>query len=161
MFKPLLLCTLLTSIAAADDVVTFRHLSAELAADAVKTAVMECRNNGYQVSAVAVDRAGNVQALLRDNYASRFTTEIAQRKADTVILSGVDSGSFRKNREDIRQELNHIDGLIVMEGGVPILAAGSLIGAIGVSGAPGGDKDAVCATAAVHSLEEKLAFVTD
>ncbi len=161
MQKLLLASCFLTSLSLAEDVVTFRHLSAELAFDAAKTAVMECRNNGYQVSAVVVDRSGNVQALLRDNYASRFTTEIAQRKANTVILSGVDSGMFRQKREDIRQELNHIDGLIIMEGGVAITAAGSLIGAIGVSGAPGGEKDAVCAKAAVKSLEEKLAFVTD
>jgi uncharacterized protein GlcG (DUF336 family) len=57
------------------------------------------------------------------------------------IMSGSDSGEFRAARGDIRPELNHIDGLIVMDGALPIRAAGSLIGAVGVSGAPGGDKD--------------------
>ena len=49
-------------------------------------------------------------------------------------------------------------GLIVMDGALPIRAAGSLIGAIGVSGAPGGEKDAACAAAALKKLEERLEF---
>jgi uncharacterized protein GlcG (DUF336 family) len=75
-----------------------------------------------------------------------------------VIMSGVDTAEFRSARGDIRPELNHIDGLIVMEGGLPIRAAGSLIGAVGVSGAPGGEKDAACAAAALKKLEERLEF---
>lgn len=161
MMRFFTILSLLGTALLADDLVTYRMLSAELAFDAAKEAVLECRKNGYQVSAVVVDRAGNLQAALRDEYASRFTTEIAQRKANTVILSTVDSGTFRKNRDDIRQELNHIDGIIVMEGGLPIQAAGTLVGAIGVSGAPGGDKDAACAKAALKTLEERLAFATE
>lgn len=45
-----------------------------------------------------------------------------------------------------------------MEGGLPIRAAGSLVGAIGVSGAPGGEKDEFCATSALKSVEERLEF---
>jgi uncharacterized protein GlcG (DUF336 family) len=45
-----------------------------------------------------------------------------------------------------------------MDGALPIRAAGSLIGAVGVSGAPGGDKDAACATAALKKVEERLEF---
>lgn len=145
----------------AGDIFSTKMMSSELAMEIAHKAVVECRNNGYQVSAVVVDRSGNIQVSLRDVYASRFTTEIATRKANTVILSGTDSGIFRKNREDIRQELNHIDGIIVMEGGLPIESGGTLLGAIGVSVAPGGDKDAACAKAALKSVEQRLIFASE
>jgi uncharacterized protein GlcG (DUF336 family) len=104
------------------------------------------------------NRAGNLQVALRDSLAARHTLEIAERKAGMAIMSGSDTGEFRAARADIRPELNHIDGLIVMDGALPIRAAGSLIGAIGVSGAPGGDKDRACAAAALRKLEERLEF---
>lgn len=156
--KVVAVLAVLFSTLVAGDVVTYKQMSLELATEAAQLSVEACRKKGYQVSAVVVDRAGNLQVALRDVYASRFTTEIAQRKANAVILSGIDSGTFRKNREDIRQELNHIDGLIVMEGGLPITSGGSLLGAIGVSGAPGGNLDADCAKSALKALEERLIF---
>ena len=73
-------------------------------------------------------------------------------------MSGIDSGAFLSVRGEIRPELNHITGLIMIEGGMPIRAAGSLIGAVGVSGAPAGDKDAACAAAALKKVEERLEF---
>lgn len=158
MKKMILLLSFSLNALFAGDIVSSKLMSSELAMEIAHKAIVECRNNGYQVSAVVVDRAGNIQVSLRDVYASRFTTEIATRKANTVILSGTDSGIFRKNREDIRQELNHIEGIIVMEGALPIESGGTLLGAIGVSGAPGGDKDAACAKAALKSVEQRLIF---
>ncbi len=75
-----------------------------------------------------------------------------------VVMSGIASGEFKAARSDIRQELNHIDGLIVMQGGLPIRAGGSLIGAVGVSGAPGGDKDEACAAVAIKAIADRLEF---
>ena len=148
----------LPAMAAQPDVLPVKQISLELARDIAMDAVETCRTNGYTVSAVVLDRAGNVQAALRDTLAPRYTLEIAGRKAGMSVMSGIDSGEFRAARSDIRPELNHIDGLIVMEGGLPIRAAGSLIGAVGVSGAPGGDKDAACAAAALKKVEERLEF---
>ena len=160
---PVLLALSLTTacpcaMAAQPDVLSVKQISLELARDVAMDAVEACRKEGYNVSAVVLDRAGNVQAALRDTLAPRYTLEIAERKAGMSVMSGVDSGEFRAARSDIRPELNHIDGLIVMEGGLPIRAAGSLIGAVGVSGAPGGDKDAACAAAALKKVEERLEF---
>ena len=95
---------------------------------------------------------------LRDDLASRFTLQIAEEKANSVILSATSSGQLRANREDIRPELNHINGIIIMRGGLPIEMAGSRIGAIGVSGAPGGDKDEACAQLALDSVSDRLDF---
>jgi uncharacterized protein GlcG (DUF336 family) len=148
----------LDAMAAQPDMLPVKQISLELARDIAMDSVEACRKEGYNVSAVVLDRAGDVQAALRDTLAARYTLKIAERKAGLSIMSGSATGEFRDARSDIRPELNHIDGLIVMEGGLPIRAAGSLIGAVGVSGAPGGDKDAACAAAALKKVEERLEF---
>jgi len=148
----------LPALAAQPDVLPVKQIGLELARDIAMASVEACRQDGYNVSAVVLDRAGNVQVALRDTLAARHTLEIAERKAGMTIMSGTESGEFRAARGDIRPELNHIDGLIVMDGALPIRAASSLIGAVGISGAPGGDKDAACAAAALKKVEERLEF---
>lgn len=143
---------------AAEPLLNVQRLSADLAFEAARAALADCRQRGYQVSVVVVDRNAIVQALLRDDLASRFTLQLAKDKANAVILGRVASSELRRNRGDIRPELNQLDELLVLEGGVPIRAAGSLVGAIGVSGAPGGDKDEVCATAGVDAISDPLDF---
>lgn len=152
---------LLSTSSFAADVVNEKSIGMELARDIASATIEACRKQGYHVSAVVVDRHGLVRAALRDDLASRFTLEIAERKANMTVMAWSDSGQFRKSREDIRQELNHIDGLIVMEGGVRIVSGGFNLGAVGVSGAPGGDKDAVCANKALQSLDERIQFAID
>lgn len=144
------------AIAAPVDLLPVKQIGMELARDIATKSIEACRKDGYNVSAVVLDRAGNVQAALRDTLASRHTLEIAERKAGMAIMSGSDTGSFRDARADIRPELNHMQGLIVMAGGLPVRAAGSLVGAVGVSGAPGGEKDAACAEVALKALEDRL-----
>ena len=152
----ILLCA--TSSGRAGDLVEVRRMTMELAQEIAHGAVLACREQGWQVAAVVVDRTGVPQAMLRDVHASRFTIQIAEDKANAVVLSGVTSAEFRRNREDIRQEMNHVQGILVLEGGVPVRAAGSLVGAVGVSGAPGGEKDEVCAMKAVDAVQERLEF---
>jgi len=166
MMRPVanLLCCVVCGAGAAlptpaADVVPSRQMGLELARDVAQGALEACREMGYQVSAVVVDRHGFEQVVFRDIYASRFTVQIAREKANAVILSGIDSGEFRRNREDIRAEMNQVEGILMLEGGLPISAAGALLGAVGVSGAPGGDKDAQCAAAGLEAVAERLEFV--
>lgn len=142
----------------AEDMISVKTIGMELARDIASETVLACRKMGYQVSAVVVDRNGNIRAALRDDLASRFTLQIAEEKANAVVMSGISSGQFRESRADIQQELNHVDGLIIMRGGEPIHAGGSRIGAVGVSGAPGGDLDEKCAKQALEKFEERLEF---
>ncbi len=147
--------------AQADDIISSKNIGMELARDIASETVLACREQGYHISAVVVDRNALIRAALRDDLASRFTLEIAERKANMTVMAWTDSGAFRDARADIRQELNHINGLIVMEGGLKIVAGGYNIGAVGVSGAPGGDKDAACAQAALEKLSERIEFALD
>jgi uncharacterized protein GlcG (DUF336 family) len=144
--------------AQAADVVTTRRMSLVLARDIAQQAVDACRVSGYNVSAVVVDRDGTTLVVLRDTLASRFTIELAMRKANAVTLSGVSGSEFRRARQDIRDEINSVRGLLMLEGAVPIRAGGALLGAVGVSGAPGGDKDEACAAQAVAALQDRLEF---
>ena len=149
---------LLTGSADAADSLSVRTIGMDLAVDLADEAVQTCRKQGFQVSAVVVDRNGLLQAALRDDLASRFTLQIAEEKANSVILSGMNSGEFRKDRADIRPELNHMSGIIIMQGALPVEIAGSRVGAIGVSGAPGGYLDERCAKQALEKLAERIEF---
>ena len=140
------------------DLVSVQRMSMELARDIAQGALKACRAKGYQVSAVVVDRSGDTQALLRDVYAPRMTMEIAREKAGAVILSGTASAALDANRSDIASDLNHLDEVLTMAGGLPIEAQGSLVGAVAVSGAPGGDIDAECAQAGLDQVADRLQF---
>jgi uncharacterized protein GlcG (DUF336 family) len=159
-FRPVLALGLLStsSLASAVEVLTVKTIGMELARDIANETVLQCRKMGYQVSAVVVDRSGNLRAALRDDLAARFTLQIAEEKANAVIMSGVSSGEFVKNRSDIRMEMNHVDGISMLEGGLMINAAGNRVGAVGVSGAPGGDLDESCARKALEKYQERLEF---
>jgi len=148
-------------VAHAADVVNDNSIGMELSRDIANETIQACRKDGYHVSSVVVDRHGLVRAALRDDLASRFTLEIAERKANMTVMAWTDSGQFKQARADIQQELNHIEGLIVMEGGIKIVSGGYNVGAVGVSGAPGGDKDAACAKKALEKLNERIEFAIE
>ena len=153
-----LLCQLPALPAVAGDVLNVRLMTLELARDIAQGAIDACRKDGYQVSVVVTDRSGRTQVVMRDVFANQYMTQLALGKANAVILSNTSSGELRKNRADIVDELNLLDDLLVLDGGLPIQVAGSLIGAVGVSGAPGGDKDAACAQHGIDAVQERLDF---
>lgn len=154
----ILLACLFSADLFATDVFTQKNIGLEAANDIAKMSIDACRKDGFNVSVVVVDKHGNIRSVMRDDLAAKYTIEIAQKKANMVVMSGIASGAFKTARADIQQELNHIEGLIVMQGGLPIRASGILIGAVGVSGAPGGDKDEACAAVALKAMTERLAF---
>lgn len=153
--------TMATPVMAEDpvDVLNVKQIGMELAADIARESVLACREEGYNVAAVVVDRASQTMAVMRDTLAPVFTIQIAEEKANAVILSGVNSVDFRESRADIKDEMNEVDGIMVLDGGLKIEAGGSTLGAVGVSGAPGGDKDAACAVKALEALSERLDFL--
>ena len=163
MKKYFVVAMLLTSqwfspAAMTEDVVGVKLMTLEVASDIATAAVEACRKDGYQVSVVVVDRAARTQVVMRDVFANQYFTQLAQGKANAVILSGTGSGELRVNRADIADELNLLEGILVLDGGLPIRVAGSIIGAVAVSGAPGGDLDAACAQRGIDAVQERLDF---
>ncbi len=142
----------------AADVISVKLMTLDLAVDIAQGAIDICRKAGYQISVVVVDRSGRTQVVMRDVFANQYMTQLAQAKANAVVLSGTSSSALRKNRADIASELNTLDDLLLLDGGVPVTVAGSIIGAVGVSGAPGGDKDEACALQGIEAVQERLDF---
>jgi len=145
-------------VAWATDIVNVKLMTLDLAVDIAQDAIEACREDGYQISVVVVDRSGRTQVVMRDVFANQYMTQLAQAKANAVVLSNTSSSALRKNRADIAAELNFLDELLVLDGGLPVTVAGAMIGAVGVSGAPGGDKDEACAQRGIDAVQERLDF---
>lgn len=135
-------------------------LTPEIALKAVTAALENCRQDGYQVAVAVVDRSGVLQALLRDRYAGAHTIDTARRKAWTAASFRTDtSGIVEFVAENPQQAgILQISEAMIVGGGRVIEAGGSLVGAIGVSGAPNGDIDDGCAKAGVAAIEFDIQF---
>lgn len=139
---------------------TVRQLTPETALRAVQAALTHCRGLGYQVSAVVVDRAGLPQALLRDRLAGAHTPDVATRKAWTAVSVKMSSAGFAAETQ-AGKPMSGLRGdprFMAAGGGLPIEAGGSLLGAIGVSGAPGGDADEACAAKGLQAIADDIEF---
>ena len=143
-----------------ENIISTRSLSPEVALDLARAALADCRARGYQVAVAVVDRAGVTQVMLRDRFAGPHTPPTASGKAWTAV-------SFRTNTTELNAAsqpgmmqagIRNLPGVVVIGGGVIVEAAGSLVGAIGVSGAPGGDADEACAKAGIAAIRDKLDF---
>jgi len=155
----LLLCLVVgTTVQAEEDVLPSRLMGLDLARDIAQGAIAACRKDGYQVSVVVTDRSGDALVVMRDVFVSKYMTQLAHGKANAVVLSNLSSAEVRVNMARIRDELNLLEGVLLMDGGLPVRVAGSLIGAVGVSGAPGGDKDEACAQQGIEAVQERLDF---
>jgi uncharacterized protein GlcG (DUF336 family) len=99
--------------------------------------------------------------MLRDRYAGWHTVEIANGKARTAASwrEATSTVAARVTRPDAAEKaILSQPGVVMIGGGIPITSAGQMVGTIGVSGAPGGDNDDVCAKAGIAVIEADLAF---
>lgn len=142
---------------AEENLVTFKSMTVEVALDLARGALADCRKRGYQVAVAVVDRFGVTQVVLRDRYAGAFAVTTATGKAWTAV-------NFRNNTGDLVANtppgtgVRALPGATISAGGVLVEAAGTLVGAIGVSGAPGGDNDEACAKAGIAAIRDRLDF---
>lgn len=143
----------------AQAVVSERSISMSAAQDAAAAAVEQCRKDGFRVTVTVVNRAGHTKVVLRDDGANPHTVENSFRKAFTSLTFRVPSGEIGKRvaANPGAAGVLHLQNITGAEGALPILAGKELVGAIGVSGAPGGDKDAVCAQAGIDRIAKGLA----
>lgn len=145
-------------MASAADVLMEKQISLELAREAAAGALAQCRKDNYRVTVTVLDRAGTIKAVLRDDTAPPHTVDTSSRKAYTAANFRVSTTEFAKRlaSNPAAANLKDIEGVIVLSGGLPIVAGAEVIGAIGVAGAPGGDKDEVCAQAGISKIADKL-----
>jgi uncharacterized protein GlcG (DUF336 family) len=149
-----------TASRAQESLITYKSLDPELALGLVRAALADCRQRGYQVAVAVVDRFGVTQVMLRDRFAGPHTPSTASGKAWTAA-------TFRTNTSELhaisqpgmmQAGIRNLPGAVIIGGGIMIESSGSLVGAVGVSGAPGGDADDACAKAGIAAIQDKLDF---
>jgi len=134
-----------------------RSLSTALALTIAQTAYETCRSEGYRVSVHVLGREGQVLAALRGDGSSPHTFENSQRKAYTARTFKGPSGDFAQRvKDNPTTGVVHLAGVIAVQGGLPITLGDEVIGGVGVSGAPGGDKDEACAKAGIDKIATSL-----
>lgn len=144
--------------AAAQATFTVRVLTPETALKAAQAALRKCRDGGYQAAVAVVDRAGVVQVVLRDRFAGPHTPELARAKAYTAVSFRTDTTALAEATQPGRPQsgIRNRPDVAAVGGGLMIQAGGSLLGAIGVSGAPGGKEDDACAAAGIEAIREDI-----
>lgn len=138
-------------------------LPAQLAVEAASEAVRTCESNGYKVSAAVVDQSGELKAFVKGDHSTTHTNETSFRKAYTQVtmgpIFGFDALSIwvekLKGNPSTGSFLS-VPNIILLPGAVAIKAKGEIVAAIGVGGAPGGEKDEACAAAGLEKIKNRL-----
>jgi uncharacterized protein GlcG (DUF336 family) len=148
--------------ALADDgaTVTYKSLSPDVALEAAQAALKQCRTDGFQVAVAVVDRFGQPQVMLRDRYAGLPAADTATRKAYTALGFHAATSDLAKSITSGTMDagLARLPNVAMLAGGLVIETGGTLLGGIGVAGAPGGDKDEACAKAGLDAIRDRIDF---
>ena len=150
----------MSSSAAAQGLVTQKALSMEMAQAVVQATVERCRAIGFRVSVTVVDSAGLMKAFVRDENTGPHTIDTSLRKAYTALTfasryaTSLEAATAWNSK--LGSPMPNVEGTTGMGGGVPIKVGDVAIGAVGVSGAVGGDKDEICAKAGIEKIAHLL-----
>jgi len=139
------------------------NLPLDLAVEAAEEAIRVCEGNGYRVTATVVDMSGTPKVVLRGNHSTIHTGESSFRKAFTVVTLGpmfhfeTSAAFFEMTKTNpYAPQLATIHNVMALPGAVAFMVQGEMVAALGVGGAPGGDKDEVCAQAGVAKVKSRL-----
>jgi uncharacterized protein GlcG (DUF336 family) len=148
----------------AQGLITTHKISAALANELVGESVAQCARNGYKVVAVVVDLDGVRQAVLRGDGAPIHSMDNAYYKAYTLASMGL--ARKEESTKQIAERMAKappsnvpvfpLPNITYAQGAVAIIANGETIGALGVSGAPGGNFDEECARAALAKIKDRM-----
>jgi len=134
-----------------------KDLSLATALTIATTAIETCKGQGYRVSATIVGREGQVIAQLRGDDTGPHTIENSLKKAYTARTFRIPSGEFAQRvKDNPTTGAVHLTGIVAAQGALPIRIGDEVIGAVGVSGAPGGEKDEACAKAGLDKVADQL-----
>jgi uncharacterized protein GlcG (DUF336 family) len=150
----------LGAAASGDATYAVKLLTPEAAWTAAQAAMAHCRKAGHQVTVAVVDRSGLVQVLLRDRYAGAHTLDVAPQKAWTAASFRMPSAALAAETQAGKpmSGIRATPRVMAIGGGQVIEAGGAVLGAIGVSGAPGGEADDACALAGIKAIADAIEF---
>lgn len=148
------------ALAEEDSLATFKSLKPEVAVELAQATLKACREAGFQVAVAVTDRSGITQVIIRDQLAGAHTPETARRKAWTAASFRTDTMTMMEETQAGKAQsgVRFVGEAMMIGGGIPVTAGGTMVGAVGVSGAPGGDEDHKCAETGIAAIEEKLMF---
>lgn len=135
--------------------VNIKRLSMETALAIAEATIAACREEGVQIAVTVLDRGGNPQVVLRDVLAPDLTLTISKQKAYTAMSFNASTSSM-EGRFSAPFSVGKVEGLVFSAGGVPITAGGTILGGVGVSGAPSGETDEKCARAGVEAVSADI-----
>ncbi len=146
------------SVLAQEAVFQTKTLTPEAALKAAQAALESCRKQGFQVAVAVTDRNGLVQVLLRDRFAGAHTPPVAMDKAWTAASFKTSTLALANDTQagKAMSGIRHVPHVVAAGGGLPIEGGGTLVGAIGVSGGPGGEADESCAKAGIKAIADSL-----
>src|SRR6201995_541948 len=134
-----------------------RDLSYPMARTIAEAAIDSCGAKGYAVSAVVVDRAGEVMVAMRADGAAPHTMENARRKAYTALSFRMSTSDYAKRYADnnpvVHQQVT-LPSVIAIPGGLPVKVGEDVIAGVGVSGSPGVDEP--CVQAGIDKVADQL-----
>ena len=136
---------------------THKDLSLATALAIATTAMETCKGQGYRVSATVVGRNGEVVVQLRGDEAPPHTIENSFKKAYTSRTFRIPSGEFvQRVKDNPTTGAVHLSNIVAAQGALPVKIGEETIGAVGVSGAPGGEKDEACVKAGLDKVADQL-----
>jgi len=146
---------------AAQGLVTQKALSMEMAQAIVQGTVERCRADGFSVSVSVIDASGLLKAFVRDDGVNGpHTIDLSRRKAYTALTFAsrwaTSLEAAKAWGHALGSPMPNVEGTTGLGGGVPIRVGKVAIGAVGVSGAVGGDKDENCANAGIAKVAHLL-----
>jgi uncharacterized protein GlcG (DUF336 family) len=142
--------------ALAQALVTERSLSLNAALELATASLERCRADGYKVTITVLNRHARPAVVLSDDGVNPHTVENSLRKAYTAFTTRAPSVEMGKRPQPALTGFMQLDKTTTLEGGLPIFAGKELVGAIGISGAPGGDKDSACAMVGMEKIAKGL-----
>jgi len=152
-----LLIGCISSAPASAQLLSHKDLTAAMAITIAQTAIEVCKTNGYSVSATVVGRNGEILVQVRGDNTGPHTIENSFRKAYTARTFRSPSGALvDRLKADPTLGLIHLTNVIANQGALPIKVGEEVIGAVGASGAPGGEKDEACVKAGIEKVADQL-----
>ncbi|PAF53047.1 hypothetical protein BKH42_08125 [Helicobacter sp. 13S00482-2] len=134
-------------------------LSTQVALKIAKNTFDKCKTEGYNISVSVLDKGGNQIAFLKDENAGPHTIEGSYKKAFTALSTKTPSSKFAQKlmKKEIPEGLINLSkDFVFVGGGLPIKVDNTVIGSVGVGGAPSGDIDEKCAMAGIQSVQKEL-----
>ena len=158
-FPIFMAAVVVSGVAAAQNapgLISTRSISASAALELATTALERCRADGYKVTITVLNRHALTSVVVSDDGVNPHTIENSMRKAYTAFTTRNPSVEMGKRTQPALAGFMQLEKITTVEGGLPIFSGKELIGSVGISGAPGGEKDSACAQAGIDKIAKSL-----